>query len=262
MGLYRPYLIIISISLLLIISGQFKLLQPLVSANTAFIEPVIAAENSSTHKAVSLFSIITSIRDLARENGRLREENNNLRAELGNLKEVHHENEVLRSELTFAQKSQQELLPAQLIGRTSVGIIKDLILNQGLVHGVVVGQPVLSQGYLVGTVSSVTDKQSTVLLLSNPRSKIPVMGQDGRASGILQGGISGLTITELLADADIKSTESVVTSGLGGLLPQGIPIGNIIEVQSRSGDITKKATVRSPLDIGKLEMVFIGKSGS
>jgi cell shape-determining protein MreC len=88
---------------------------------------------------------------------------------------------------------------------------------------------------------------------------IPVIGQDSRATGILRGGISGLSVTDLLIDATITTNESIVTSGLGGELPAGIPIGTIVEVQERKGDITKKASLRSPLDLSKLEMVFVRK---
>lgn len=257
--IYRPFLIIIAIGLVLAVGSHFGLVTPFTNRLTGALEPVLASEIVITKKGMTLFSIITSIRDLYKENNELRRKNVELEAKLSERQEVGHENEILRNELNFVQETKGEYLPAQLIGRTTAGIIKDLIVNRGTRDGVQVGQAAVAQGFLVGRVESVTDGQATVRLLTHPRSMTPVLGQDSRSSGILKGGISGLTVTDLLIDAPIKTEETVVTSGLGGELPVGIPVGRVIEVIERKGDITKKATVRSPLDVAKLEMIFLRK---
>lgn len=256
---YRPFLITFLIGLLVAVGNHFNLLRPLTNSFSLITEPAMAAETTAARRGVNLFTLFVSIRDLQRENTELRKKNAELEAKISEYKEVSHENDVLRHELNFVQEQGPGYIPAQLIGRTATGIIKDLVINRGENDGIKSGQPVLSQGYLVGVVSDVSAGQSTVRLLTNPRSIIPVVGQDSRATGILRGGISGLTMTDILIDATTKAEEPIVTSGLGGELPAGIPVGTIIEVQERKGDITKKASVRSPLDLSKLEMVFIRK---
>lgn len=222
-------------------------------------QPVLAAEVSSTRKTVNLFTIISTIRDLAKENAELTAKNNDLQAQLAHLNEVSHENDILRQELNFTQESKDTYLPAQLIGQTSGGTLKDLIVNRGRQDGVHTGQAVVAQGNLIGIVSQVDDRQSTILLLTNPRSTVPVIIQSSRATGILRGGIGGLTLSELLIDATVNLGDVVVTSGLGGDLPSGIVVGKVAAVSSRKGDITKKATINAAIDISKLEMVFIRK---
>lgn len=259
MALYRPFIITTIIAVLMLAGGRFGLMKPLTSAFSSLIQPVLAAETSATRKSFGFFGIIAEMRTIYSENNELRKKTAELEAELSNLKEVKHENDILRQELKFAQESTDEYIPAQLIGRTSTGVIKDLIINRGTKDALRGGQAVIAQGYLVGTIATVSVNQSTVMLLTNPRSMLPIVTQDSRATGILRGGISGLSATDVLIDADIKTGENIVTSGLGGEMPSGIPVGKIIDITSRKGDITKKAGVRSPLDLGKLEMVFIRK---
>lgn len=257
--LYRPFIIALVIGSLLTVGSHFNLIVPLTDGVAYLTEPAMAAETTAARRSVNLFTLITSIRDLQRENTELRKKNAELEAKISEYKEVSHENEVLRTELKFTQEKGADYVPAQLIGRTATGIIKDLVINRGTNDGVKAGQAVVSQGFLVGVISEASAAQSTVRLLTSPRSMISVMGQDSRATAILHGGISGLTATDFLIDAGVKAEETMITSGLGGELPAGIPVGTVLEVQERKGDITKKATVRSPLDLSKLEMVFVRK---
>lgn len=259
MNTYRPFLITIVIGALLFIGGRYRLLGPLQDKVSTVIEPVLAAQNAGTSKSITIFSVLTSIRDLARENAALRTDNLALQAEIANLKEIKHENEVLRQELQFSKQSQDTHITAQIVGRTATGIIKDLIINRGSQDGVTVNQAVIAQGFLVGMINTVTEDQATVMMVTNPRTLVPITLQDSRSTGMLRGGISGLSVSDILIDAAANKGETVTTSGLGGLLPAGIPIGRITEVKSKAGDITKKATVTSPLDTTKLEIVFIRK---
>lgn len=257
---YRPFAGLILLGLVLLIGSRFGATQRLSSFLSWPVQPVLASEATTTRKTVTFFNVITSIRDLARENARLQARTTELEAELTQLKEVKHENDILRQELNFTKETEDTHIPAQLIGRTPAGVIKDIVLNRGERDGVKVGQPVVAQGYLVGVVNQVEERQSKAALLTHPRSVVPVLLQDTRSTGLLRGGISGLTVSDILIDSEVKSGETIVTSGLGGALPAGIPIGRILSVSSRKGDITKRATVAALLDITKLEMVFIRKA--
>lgn len=257
--MYRPLIFTSIAGLLLIVASQFQLTRPFENGYSWLIQPVLAAEARVTRKAVNLISVVVAIGDLAKENTVLRQKNTELEAQLVSLKEVAHENTILKQELQFAKESQGTYLPAGLIGRTPTGIIKDLIVDRGSNDGVTVGQVAIAQGYLIGKVIDTAARQSTIRLITNPRSLVPILLQDSRSTGILRGGISGLTVTDILIDAPVNLNEAVVTSGLGGEFPAGLPVGKVIETIDRKGDITKKATVSSPVDITKLEMIFLKK---
>ncbi len=258
-SVYRPLAICIISGLLLLGLDRIGATHPLVNAVGLATQPVVAAEQRATQGGVTLFTLITSIKTLYKENIALRRQVAELQAKIDNLKEVEHENTILSQELNFTHENQTDYMPAQLIGRTPAGIIKDLIINRGSADKVITGQAVLAQGFLIGTVNKVEEHQATISLLTHPRALVPAMIQSSRATGLLRGGISGLEMTDLLIDAQIKAGDTVVTSGLGGQLPAGIPIGKVIDISSRKGDITKKASVGTIIDITKLEVVFIRK---
>lgn len=257
---YRPFIILVFISLLFLVTARFGWWRPIASVLQLTAQPVLASETAVSRTGINFFTIIASLKNLARENAALRQQNNELSAEITALKEVKHENDILRQELSFIKESADTYIPAQLIGRTAVGVIKDLIVSRGSADGLAVGQAVVAQGYLIGTVSEVGERQSTIRLVSHPQSIIPTLLQNSRTTGLLRGGIGGLTMTDILIDATIEANEAIVTSGLGGLLPAGIPVGKVVSVTAQNGDITKRATVNSPVDIAKLEVVFVRKA--
>lgn len=261
MNYLRPFLITGIIAILLLVSGRFGLLKPFQQLFGLIFTPVYASETTVARRSFNLLTIIRSIKDLAKENGELRAKNNELTAEIAKYKEISHENEILRQELNFTQDAaiKESYVPARLIGRTPTGLIKDLIIDHGRGEGISTGQPVMAQGHLIGIVTDAQDHQSIVRLLSHPQSFVPITTQESRSTGVLRGGISGLTINELLIDAPVKPSETVLTSGLGGILPADIPIGKVLEVISRKGDITKRATVAMAVDVTKLEVVFVRK---
>ncbi len=258
---YRNHILTACVGLVLLLASYFSALSLPSSLLTTLIEPVVAAEGKTVRKSASFVDIIVNIRNLARENAELHKRNHELEAEISKLKEVEHENHILRDELNFSKEAKTEYIPAQLLGQTPTGIVKDFIIDKGSRDGIVGGSAVVAHGYMIGIVKTVTTGQSTVRLITHPRSMIPVITQDSRAHGLLRGGIGGLTISDVLIDQNIKSGETVVTSGLGGALPSGLAVGKLVEVTAKSGDITKHATLTSPVDISRLEVVFIRRGG-
>lgn len=256
---YRPWYILLIIGALLLVGRGWQSTIQLVSLIQLATEPALAAESGAARKTINFTAVIASLGDLARENAELRSRNIELEAQLVGLKEVEHENAILRQELSFVKEGGKDYLPAQLIGRSATGLHKDLILNRGRRDGLRLGQAVVAQGFLVGVINHVQESQSTVLLINHPRSLVPALLQDSRSTGLLRGGISGLSLTDILIDAPVQIGETVLTSGLGGELPVGIPIGKVVSLESKKGDITKKAAIVSPNDSSKLELVFIRK---
>ena len=256
---YRAWFILLSIGVFLLLARGWQLSYRLLNGLQVVTEPVLAAETQGAKKSINFFTVIISLRDLARENAELRARNTELEAKVTELKEIEHENAILRQELTFTEETKKDYVPAQLIGRGATGLHKDLILNRGREDGIALGQAVVAQGYLVGVINHVQDSQSTVLLINHPRSLVPALLQDSRSTGLLRGGISGLSLTDILIDAPVQTGETILTSGLGGELAAGIPIGKVVSIDAKKGDITKTAAIVSPIDPTKLELVFVRK---
>lgn len=215
--------------------------------------------SDATREARSIIDLVRSIRTLHQESLDLKAESLRLQAELESLGEVRHENELLRRELGFAEveRAKYDLTPATIIGRSPSSFLQQITVDRGTRDGIVVGQAVVSQGFLIGHVIEVTTTTATVELITASRSKLPITLSSSRATGILQGGLAGLTAEELPSDSQVESGEGVITSGLGQIIPAGIPVGSVERVLSVESDFVARAAIHSPIAFSKLEIVLI-----
>ncbi len=235
-------------------------LSPIKSVMHEITYPVAQFFTQSTGRVGNFFRLLKNINTLAQENKALNDENISLKSQLDQLNEVRHENEILKQEINFSQTYRAyELIPAQIIGRSSTGFSQSLKINKGTKDGVVLNKPVLSLGFMIGRISSVDSTSAEIELVTNYSSLVPIVLQDSRGTGLLKGGLNGLIIEDIALDTQIKPGESVLTSGLGGDFPSGLPIGKIDKIVSLQSEIFQKASVKSPVDFGRLEIVFIIK---
>lgn len=223
-------------------------------------KPFVIVSNYTVDRAAMFFKNLISLNSLGRQNQKLIRENLELQSELAILKEVQHENEILKKEMGFlSNKGELKLVPANIISRSPSGYLKTIIIDRGAKDGVEQGQAIVSQGFLVGTVRNVFSGSSEVILITDNNSLVPVVLQDSRGTGLLRGGLKGLTVEDIPLNIVSKKGEQVVTSGLGGDIPPGIMVGQVEEAISYSGEIFQKVTVKSPIQIYFLEFVFVVK---
>jgi rod shape-determining protein MreC len=119
-------------------------------------------------------------------------------------------------------------------------------------------QPVLAPDGLVGRVVEVTPTSARVQLLTDPVNAVGGLIQRTRVTGIVSGNLgAGTRIRYLPLMADVVVGDEVVTSGMGGVFPKGIPIGRITAVDRRSGALFQEATLQPSVDLSRLEEVLI-----
>lgn len=212
-------------------------------------------------KLSNSFSGLINIGKLAKKNKALEEENLHLKSENALLVEVSHQNEILKEELGFREKNQEkkELIPAQVIGYSPSSFLEYIIINKGKKDGLKENQPVISRGYLIGKLIEVENNTAKVFLIINNKSLIPVILQESKGTGLLRGGLGGLTVNNIAIDTPIKVGENVVSSGSGGIFPSGIIIGRVEKIISQSSSILQSVLIKSPIEFGKLQIVFIQK---
>ncbi len=119
----------------------------------------------------------------------------------------------------------EELIAKVLIDKKSP-FLRSIIINKGSKDNITLGKAVLDGSYLIGKIVEVNYSTSRVLLISDLNSKIPVIIEPGNIKSILSGtGEEYGKIEYLEKEIDIKDKSVVYTSGSGGLLKAGIPIG-------------------------------------
>jgi len=206
------------------------------------------------------FQIFVNIRNVEKQNASLTDKLVASEVSQSQISELENENKILKAELGFLSSSDAgTLIPAKIIERDPVTFADFMIIDKGRADGVVINQPVLSSGVLVGQISEVSEHTAKVLLITGRDSLVQAMLQNSRSKGIMRGGISGLVLDNIVSDTQYQRGENIVTSGLGGQIKDGILIGQAGKIQSSQSEIYKSIEVVPIIDLSKLEVVFVEK---
>ena len=156
-----------------------------------------------------------------------KEELEKLKSEKYEVKFLEAENKRLKKVLNDINYS-SELVIAKVIIDKQSPFLRSIIINKGSKNNIKKGMSVLSDSYLIGKVVEVNYMTSRVLLLSDLNSKIPVTIEPGSIQSILSGdGVNSGNIQYTKDNLPIADGSIIYTSGTGGLLKSGIPIGKI-----------------------------------
>ena len=144
------------------------------------------------------------------------------------------ENKRLKKVLDDINYSSELVLAKVIIDKQSP-FLRSIIINKGSKNNINKGMAVLSDSYLIGKVVEVNYTTSRVLLLSDLNSKIPVTIEPGSIQSILSGDGEKSGVLLYIKDNFLIVEESIIyTSGTGGLLKSGIPIGKIKQNENQN----------------------------
>src|SRR5579864_810387 len=123
-------------------------------------------------------------------------------------------------------------LPAEIVNIQLSSLRQRLLLNRGAANGVFRGQAVLDDRGLIGQTTHVGPWSAEVILITDPEHAVPVrVERTGlRTIAVGAGDTSSLALPYLPANADIQKEDLLVTSGLGGVFPEGYPVARVTEV--------------------------------
>ncbi|MEM9988572.1 MAG: rod shape-determining protein MreC, partial [Pseudomonadota bacterium] len=162
----------------------------------------------------------------------------------------------LRRQLSYNETSLETQLPeaatfvdAKVIGENGGPYDHALILSAGRKDGVEVGSAVVDNGGLLGHVVTAGNSAARVLLVTDYNSTVPVIIEDLQFQALLSGRSSGAPILEFFAEeleAPLVQGQRIVTSGAGGVLPRGIPVGEVNSARNGVVTISLYANHRSP----------------
>ncbi len=180
------------------------------------------------------------------------------------------ESETLRRLLDLRDRSQMPTRSAEIIGTSATADFRAVTIDRGTSDGVRADMAVVSSAGAVGRVVMPSRHASKVQLLVDRSAAVAVMVERSRAQGIAFGsGESLLRLEYVSSSADIVKGDTLVTSGIDGIYPQGFAVGTIEEIE-RSGSSLRAIRVRPSVDFSGLEQVlvvlappaFIGPRGS
>ena len=173
------------------------------------------------------FQVIEEHIELYQDHNLKNEELKKLKSEKYNANFLEAENNRLKKVLEDISSSSEEVIAKVIIDKQSP-FLRSIIINKGSKNKIKKGMAVLSDSYLIGKVVEVNFMTSRVLLLSDLNSKIPITVEPGGIQSILSGdGVKAGVIQYTKDKLPLDGKSVLYTSGTGGLLKSGIPIGNI-----------------------------------
>jgi len=197
--------------------------------------------------------------DIKKENRILKEDLSKLKSELNQKEELRLENERLKKLLEFQQRAPNSLLSAQVIAVDLMwGEYRSVQINKGIKHGLKKGMAVVTHEGVVGYLLNANKSFSTVLLLTDRNAVIDTLVQRTRARGIVEGLGQDLSQLKYLQRTDdVQNNDLVVTSGLDGVFPKGLPVGVVTKVVKQQFGVTQTVELSPVVNTSRLEEVFV-----
>ena len=222
---------------------------------TAPFQKLIKQTTKSTEELwLNYFRLV----DVNHENTQLKNEIHVLKMANSRYRELLATQESLEELLQFKQTINRPVLAAQVIGLDPTGWFKSVIIDKGKWAGLRLDMPVVNAFGVVGRVVSVSSNYAKVLLIIDQNSAVDCLVQRSRDRGMLKGLMSEICKLDYVAKSnDITVGDIVVTSGLGGVFPKGLPVGRILDVKEISGELFKDIKIRTAVDFSKLEEVLV-----
>jgi rod shape-determining protein MreC len=167
------------------------------------------------------------------------------------------ENERLRQLLSLSDRLEFRSVGARVVARTP-GFLSNLVyIDRGSEEGVYTDAAVLSGDGIIGRVILVTKHQSQVQLISNPDASIGALLEQTRTPGILRGSGDALLEMAYVGNAEpVKVGDIVVSSGLEGIYPKGLPIGKVVDSRKGKG-VFRFIKVEPRVDLIRVEEVSV-----
>jgi rod shape-determining protein MreC len=228
-------------------TGMLTVVKPFQVVGTAVTSPFRAVGSYLSGSSLS-----------REEAAALKKQNTELKQRLAQLEEARLENERLQQLIQFAQVQNLQSIGARVIGRPAQAWEGVITIDRGAHDGMRVGAPVIAAGGLVGQVIEVSPWSSKVRLITDPDSGVAVLVQRTRATGIVRGNIDGRLALEFVDKAKLpKAGDVVLTSGMGGVYPKGLVVGDITDVAAPQADLYPQIAVTSRVALSDIEEVLV-----
>ena len=198
------------------------------------------------------YDYLRSLRKIDLENQSLREENRKLIMANAKNRALEIENKILADMLNYVVPPEADFITAKVVAQEGNAFAHSLTVYIGENSHIEKGQIAISDKGVVGRVEDVGTRYAKIALINNINSKISVMIENTRVRGMMVGQNDiWPELVFLPLDAELNVGDKVVTSGIGGVFPVGLPVGKIASVSKNS------AKIEPANNLSRLEYVMI-----
>ncbi|MGA1444552.1 MAG: rod shape-determining protein MreC [Candidatus Puniceispirillaceae bacterium] len=249
-------LILLSFSLMFLGKADLSALRNIRMGSSDFLAPVIDFVSAPIRGIETMVEGVRTVASLRAENVRLQGENDLLKRWRRRAEILESENRQLRSVTGAATIENRTPITARAVTAPGGGFAHTVLIAIGSEEGIVRGNPVVTADGLVGIVIDVGRAYARVLMISDINARIPVILSSSSWPGLTVGQNGQFLDLQFLPDeAQPKIGELVLTSGHGGVLPNGLPVGRVDQIED--GTIR----VRPAVDLRNLSYVSVLTGG-
>jgi len=193
--------------------------------------------------------------EMAAENQALRQRVEEMELEVMRLSELETEVERLAEAMDYSRASGRGLRVADVVYADHSSWFRTLLLYVGE-RPASLNQPVISDDGLVGRVVEVVPHYAKVQLITDRAAAVGAMIRRTRRQGVVRSGPRGLELAFLPQQADVRVGDRVVTSGIDGIYPRGLPVGIVTSVE-RGQELFYDITLEPAVDFGVLDQLYL-----
>jgi rod shape-determining protein MreC len=243
--------------------SQTTVLRPVRDVLSQGVVPVQSQISRIARAVGALLERGRAAEDLQQENGRLRSQVDSLSVDNLHLKEAEAENASLRELLGFKQTHPSYVLlggevVGHVVGQAPTNLVQEVTIDLGTQDAIRSNMPVVTSLGLVGRVLEANPSSARVLLITDGRSAVGVTVQRSRATGLVEGRPGGrLFLTAVRQDESIAVGDIIETSGIGGIFPRGLIVGQISKVIRSDVQMFQEAEITPTASLSNLERVLV-----
>ena len=219
--------------------------------------PIPRAVNWIGQTASDMYHGYFDMRRSVKENYELRNKVAELTTENLKLRQSEGDLNRLRSLLGYSEQFAMPTTMAHAIMLDTSGRFKSIVIDRGSGANIDVNDTVVNAGGLIGRVILTTHDMAKVQLIIDANCSVGTLIERTRRQGVVRGdGNGGAQMYDIPSLADVVPGDTVLTAGIDGVFPKGIPVGTIVRAD-RGPDLFKRIDVKPAADFGGIEEVIV-----
>lgn len=219
--------------LMLLNKTETLIVEKTSSVATDVVSPLVDVLVVPARAVAGVYDYFRELKEVYKDNQALREENKKLLDLYDKTRVLEVENKLLSNLLNYVAPPEAKYITARVIAEEGDAFSHSLIAYTG--GNVKKGQVALSERGVIGRVDQVGQMYSKIILITDINSKIPVMVERTRVRGILSGDNTPQPkMVFIPLDAELNVGDRIVTSGVAGVFPSGLPVGKIVSVEKNN----------------------------
>jgi rod shape-determining protein MreC len=249
---------------LLVIDARFRYAEGLRAWLALAAYPLQRAATAPVEMLSAVGSFFSTQASLVEENERLRAKALAYSQDAQRYEAAQAEAAQLRRLIGAQERLEVRVIPAEVLYNARDPYTHKLFIDRGATQGVRPGSPVTDETGVVGQVTRVHTLVSEVTLLTDRDQAIPVqVMRNGLRAIAFGGGASGtLELRGMAANADIQANDRLVTSGIDGTYPPGLPVATVTRIERDAENAYARVLCRpsAGVDRGRFVMVLVDET--